>query len=129
MIVFLGEYVSRVEIRVSSESKHRLPVTNVCRWYHSQSIAMNQEGCWSVGGRPVEKYNDIRLCMAEANCEISGTLDHGTATSTQQRFPSMYGAPSVFHRLPAIAPLDTCYSRNAPRRSLQSNQVFFFLDN
>lgn len=70
----LGKRALRVQIRVSSKDKHKLPVHATCKWYHNNGIAKYYEGCWSVGDRPVETFDDIRLCMVEANCDIYGAL-------------------------------------------------------
>lgn len=74
-----GEHISRVEIHVSSENKHRLPVQRECRWSHNSGITRREEGCLTVAGRPVQNFHDIWLCMVEANCDVSGAPHHVTS--------------------------------------------------
>lgn len=65
-------FPNRVEIRVTDEQKHTLPVDARCNWQHSHGIALKGVECLSADGKPVEGFNDIWLCMKEAECEITG---------------------------------------------------------
>ena len=95
-----GEHIFRVEIRVSSESKHRLPVQGGCRWSHNGGIARPEEGCRTVAGRPVQNFHDIWLCMVEANCEVSGAPHSTTSAFMRPTAIPKNGKPTV--RKPAI---------------------------
>lgn len=57
---------------MTDEQKHTLPVNARCKWQHSHGIALRGVGCLSADGNPADSFNDIWLCMEEAECEITG---------------------------------------------------------
>lgn len=69
-------YDHRVEITVSDRLKHRLPVHPSCLWSHTHGIPGEEEGCKTVGGRPVENYPDLWSCMQESPCDVTGAFVH-----------------------------------------------------
>ena len=76
---------TRVEIIISYNNKHRLPVESGCRYQHSDTISLEDEGCLSVNGTPVENYYGIERCVEEADCTIEGGLSHVSETGTPVR--------------------------------------------
>ncbi|CAM9656344.1 unnamed protein product [Scytosiphon promiscuus] len=60
--------IHRVQITINAYSKHVFPIDRSCRWWHSNGIPDEGQGCWSVGGRAVENGNDVWGCMHEASC-------------------------------------------------------------
>ena len=75
--------LARVEIRITFQNKHKLPVGSPCRYNHVGTIAVKGGGCLTVDGRAVENVDDIELCMEEADCTIEGVLTRTAKTGKQ----------------------------------------------
>lgn len=73
--VMIAIFTARVEIRVTDENKHSLPVDPLCPWQHPSGLAKREVGCSSADGSPLKNYFDIWLCMEQAACTINGALD------------------------------------------------------
>jgi len=70
----------RVRIKYSNLKKHTLPVDIVsCPWSHVNGIPSYDEGCTTFGERsePVTNYAELRSCMQESPCKITGTAPVG----------------------------------------------------
>lgn len=63
----------RVVISIACYGRHVLPVPKTCPWWHRNGVPLQEQGCTTTaGGRPVENYDDVRSCMEEAKCHVSG---------------------------------------------------------
>lgn len=62
----------RVIISIQNYGRHLLPVPKTCRWWHRNGVPRQEEGCLTVGDRPIENYSDLMSCLREAPCDISG---------------------------------------------------------
>lgn len=78
MILLIAIVPDRVEIYVTDESKHTMPVPKTCAWQHPQGLARHEIGCISADGGVAESFFDIWLCMKQAACEITGASHYKT---------------------------------------------------
>ena len=77
-IVLIAIFTNRVEISVTDEHKHTLPVDRKCVWQHPEGLAKHEVGCFSADGGAAKSYFDIWLCMEQAACTINGALHEQT---------------------------------------------------
>lgn len=68
-------FTDRVEISITDENKHSLPVDRKCPWQHPLGLAKREIDCVSADGGPLKSYFDIWLCMEEAACPLKGALN------------------------------------------------------
>lgn len=73
--IFSSLALRRVRIKYSNLKKHALPVDASCPWSHVNGIPSYEEGCntFGEGSEPVKSYADLRSCMQESPCRITGT--------------------------------------------------------
>ena len=72
--VLVAIFICSVEISVTDDSKHSLPVDWKCPWQHPAGLAKHEVGCSSADGGAVKNYLDIWLCMEQAACKVKGAL-------------------------------------------------------
>lgn len=81
-IVMIALIPDRVEISITDEDKHSLPVNRTCVWHHPQGLAKHELGCFSADGGAAKSYFDLWLCMVQAACTINGVFHEQTSRTT-----------------------------------------------